>query len=98
MVEEGKLEYRAGQQRVVRFDEVRSRPLLPGEAGRADQDNINIINLESNTNNINFYGYVEDQPPEWSELDYSLEVDIDKSARNILLIIIKAGKSSEDFV
>ena len=78
MVEEGKLEYRESLQELERYRELPTSPAtnsLPGQPGAASS-NMNLSKLKSNSNNLHFYGYVEDQPPEWAKLDYSLEVEI----------------------
>ena len=78
LVEEGKLEYRESLQEVERYRELPTSPVtnsLPGQPGAASS-NMNLSKLKSNSNNLHFYGYVEDQPPEWAKLDYSLEVEI----------------------
>ena len=76
LVEEGKLEYRVSLQEVERFSQPVSSPAhsnLPGQPGVASS---NIVKLKTSSHNLQFYGYVEDQPPEWAKLDYSLEVEI----------------------
>lgn len=76
LVQEGKLEYRVSLQEVERFSQPVSSPAhsnLPGQPGVASS---NIVKLKTSSHNLQFYGYVEDQPPEWAKLDYSLEVEI----------------------
>ena len=93
LVQEGKLEYRVSVQEVERFTQLTSSPLnnnLPGQPG-STSSNIDLIKLKPNSSNLNFYGFVEDQPPEWAKLDYSLEVEISYNISSVLFPDIKEG-------
>ena len=93
LVQEGKLEYRVSLQEVERYTQLTSSPLntnLPGQPG-ATSSNIDLVKLKPNSSNLNFYGFVEDQPPEWAKLDYSLEVEISYNISSVLFPDIKEG-------
>ena len=77
LVEEGKLEYRVTGKEVERYMQVTTSPTHTSLPGQPGPNTSNIVKLKSNSSNLHFYGYVEDQPPEWAKLDYSLEVEID---------------------
>ena len=73
-MEDGKLEYREMVRTSVRFSQVEEEDdcLLPGHT---QADNLHVTTeLTIKENKLEFYGYIEDQPEEWSQLDYSIEV------------------------
>ena len=100
LVEEGRFEYREAQWCPVKFSQVTidDQCLLPGQT---QTQPANLTKLIPKTN-LNFYGYVEDQPPEWSKLDYSLEVGTYRHTNIIFwkdnfVPYFKAWKSSKEF-